>query len=70
MRQRSVPTCIGLVLLAALPAAAHPGHGNPATAGTPLHYVVEWPHAVGLLAGEAVVMLLALARRRRREPRP
>jgi urease accessory protein len=54
-------------LLAAVPAVAHPGHGDPAFADSWLHYVREPEHLVLLvLLGLGQALLVArLARRGR-----
>jgi hypothetical protein len=55
-------------LAAAAPAAAHPGHGDPAFASSWLHYVLEPLHVVALVAMASAASFLArrLARSGRR----
>jgi hypothetical protein len=53
------------LLGAALPSAAHPGHGDPAFDGW-LHLLSEPRHAVALMAGIALCTAIALLGQRRR----
>ena len=53
------------LLVTALPAAAHPGHGDPGLDGW-LHLVSEPRHAVALMAAIALCTAIALLGQRRR----
>jgi hypothetical protein len=52
-------------LLVAMPAGAHPGHGDPGLDGW-LHLLAEPLHAVSIMAAIALCTAIALLGRRRR----
>jgi hydrogenase/urease accessory protein HupE len=57
---------IAAALCAALPAAAHPGHGDGSLGSGVLHYLSEPSHTVALMAAIAVCVAIGLLGARRR----